>query len=562
MYNKQFELGAFLDGSVPFTQKYDNFVVIFCIAEQKEKADEFCGFVEWRMRLQIIFDIDKKGGSIETHLYPDEEEEEAEDNEEEKGEEVEGQKKEEEEEEESANFRHSNDAEQQPLSSYSSVSESVQNREFPGADFLSHSEEFNGHQKINSAQPSTEGYSIGYPTEPPPAYSSPRNERPGTSTSRMFLGEPARFAVPAPYEMASTSGDVPQEDKADSEEDCAGERTSSASNIRNAIGNSLTFAGGMAAAVLASPSVDDPQLKTSKSSSPRANYGVDSPRGDGHRQNSARVVQGARTVAELQQRGQTARARSAKGRNAELSDQQPKKENGLPQFPISAELKALFGHIEEYVAERVDIGPTWKPFQIDYIPAVGDVDPFIKVPRPDDNDVLLLGLAVLDEPATQQSDSAIVDLRLHQMAGNSSADVPVKKLSRADKNAHQIDRWVQSVKELRRTKAPTRVVYGKPMPSIEALMQEWPPEVEQKLKDIKLLLNANLDADLEDFVDLCLGLADIPVHKSRLESLHVLFSLYAEFRASQHFRNMALDRETDGAERAPSTNIDQFVVPE
>uniref|UniRef100_A0A183C885 FSA_C domain-containing protein n=1 Tax=Globodera pallida TaxID=36090 RepID=A0A183C885_GLOPA len=40
------------------------------MAEEKELADSFCGFVEWRMRLQIIFDIDKKGGSIETHLNP------------------------------------------------------------------------------------------------------------------------------------------------------------------------------------------------------------------------------------------------------------------------------------------------------------------------------------------------------------------------------------------------------------------------------------------------------------------------------------------------------------
>jgi hypothetical protein len=55
------------------------------------------------------------------------------------------------------------------------------------------------------------------------------------------------------------------------------------------------------------------------------------------------------------------------------------------------------------------------------------------------NDELQLGLAVLDEPAAAQSDPAIVDLRLHQMAGKSgSADAPVKKLSRADKNAHQI----------------------------------------------------------------------------------------------------------------------------
>ena len=103
-----------------------------------------------------------------------------------------------------------------------------------------------------------------------------------------------------------------------------------------------------------------------------------------------------------------------------------------------------------------------RPFQIDYIPAVGDVDPFIKVPRPDEmnpltgadwlfgsfaapiptqspNEELQLGLVVLDEPAASQSDPAIVDLRLHQMAGKSgSADVPVKKLSRADRNAHQI----------------------------------------------------------------------------------------------------------------------------
>ena len=32
------------------------------------------------------------------------------------------------------------------------------------------------------------------------------------------------------------------------------------------------------------------------------------------------------------------------------------------------------------------------------------------------------------------------------------------------------------------------------------------------------------------------ALLDIPIHKSKIESLHVLFSLFVEFKNSQHFR--------------------------
>ncbi|KAL3109724.1 hypothetical protein niasHT_018135 [Heterodera trifolii] len=68
----KFNLGAFLSEPIPFTEKFQNFLVIHCISEQKELADSFCDFVEWRMRLQIIFSIDKKGGgqSVATHLKP------------------------------------------------------------------------------------------------------------------------------------------------------------------------------------------------------------------------------------------------------------------------------------------------------------------------------------------------------------------------------------------------------------------------------------------------------------------------------------------------------------
>ncbi|KAL3095768.1 hypothetical protein niasHT_024064 [Heterodera trifolii] len=70
--NDKFNLGAFLSEPIPFTEKFKNFLVIHCISEQKELSDSFCDFVEWRMRLQIIFSIDKKSGgqSVATHLKP------------------------------------------------------------------------------------------------------------------------------------------------------------------------------------------------------------------------------------------------------------------------------------------------------------------------------------------------------------------------------------------------------------------------------------------------------------------------------------------------------------
>jgi len=51
---------------------------------------------------------------------------------------------------------------------------------------------------------------------------------------------------------------------------------------------------------------------------------------------------------------------------------------------LSNELKELFREIDEFGAERLEIPIVLKPFLLDYIPAVGDVDPFIKIPRIDD----------------------------------------------------------------------------------------------------------------------------------------------------------------------------------
>ena len=52
-----------------------------------------------------------------------------------------------------------------------------------------------------------------------------------------------------------------------------------------------------------------------------------------------------------------------------------------------------------------------KPFIPEYVPAIGDIDAFLKVPRPDGKEDSL-GLIVLDEPSSRQSDPHVLNLQM------------------------------------------------------------------------------------------------------------------------------------------------------
>ena len=52
------------------------------------------------------------------------------------------------------------------------------------------------------------------------------------------------------------------------------------------------------------------------------------------------------------------------------------------------------------------------------------------------------------------------------------------------------------------------------------------------------LPTAELSCDLSTQVDLVSSLLDIPRYKSRIQSLHVLFTLYSAFKSSQHFTQL------------------------
>lgn len=71
-------------------------------------------------------------------------------------------------------------------------------------------------------------------------------------------------------------------------------------------------------------------------------------------------------------------------------------------------------------------------------------------------------------------------------------------------------------------------------------MQEWPQELEQALKDIPFP-GPEIDMHPADYARLVCSMVDIPSHKlannkSVIESLHILFTLFSEFRSNQHFQ--------------------------
>ena len=100
-----------------------------------------------------------------------------------------------------------------------------------------------------------------------------------------------------------------------------------------------------------------------------------------------------------------------------------------------------------------------KCFIPDYIPSIGNIDPFIKVPRPDGKPDEL-GLTVLDEPHSQQSDSTVLEMQLRAVTKKSNLkEMAVACIENAEKDTGRISRWIDNIEELHRSKPPPGVVY-------------------------------------------------------------------------------------------------------
>jgi intraflagellar transport protein 46 len=207
---------------------------------------------------------------------------------------------------------------------------------------------------------------------------------------------------------------------------------------------------------------------------------------------------------------------------------------------VSGEVKELFEYIGRFKPQKIDLDAKIKPFIPDFVPAVGEVDAFLKMPKPD-GQTEDLGITVLDEPALNSEDKTVLELKYVQSKNVvRTAPMDVDAIENADKKPKEIGRWIAAVQDLHKTRPPPTVNYSKTMPDFDKLMEEWHPDMEEALKQISFP-GADIDMHVADYARLVLAMCDIPVHKlgnnkSVVESLHVLFTLFVEFRNNQHFK--------------------------
>jgi intraflagellar transport protein 46 len=202
---------------------------------------------------------------------------------------------------------------------------------------------------------------------------------------------------------------------------------------------------------------------------------------------------------------------------------------------VSSEVEELFTYIQRYKPHTIELDATLKPFIPELIPSIGEVDAFLKMPRPD-GEPMGLGVTCLDEPTMNPSDPSILEFQLRSLSKHQEMEpMEVRFIENAEKNPKEIENWFRRVDELNRTKPAPTVQYTKRMPEIEQLMEIWPRDLEEFLEQNSLPELADLDLDLESYIKVIAALLDVPVHNHLTEPLHLIFTLYSEFRMNHHF---------------------------
>jgi len=162
------------------------------------------------------------------------------------------------------------------------------------------------------------------------------------------------------------------------------------------------------------------------------------------------------------------------------------------------------------------------------------------MPKPDGTEEDL-GITVLDEPALNHVDPSVLEMKyIQKKQTGKKVEISIRSIENAEKNPKDIQNWIKNVAELHEGRPPATVQYTKVMPNFDNLMEVWPPQVENILKQTPFP-GPEIDLSTEDYAKTILAMLDIPVHnlpedKGIIEALHMMFTLYSTFKENQHFQ--------------------------
>eukprot|EP00593_Proboscia_inermis_P016306 CAMPEP_0171327146 /NCGR_PEP_ID=MMETSP0816-20121228/117893_1 /TAXON_ID=420281 /ORGANISM="Proboscia inermis, Strain CCAP1064/1" /LENGTH=449 /DNA_ID=CAMNT_0011826789 /DNA_START=477 /DNA_END=1826 /DNA_ORIENTATION=- len=214
---------------------------------------------------------------------------------------------------------------------------------------------------------------------------------------------------------------------------------------------------------------------------------------------------------------------------------------------VSDDVKELFLYIQRYKPHEIELETTLKCFIPSYIPAIGEPDAFLKMPRPDgmkDG----LGMRVIDEPSATQSDAAVIELQLRASSKKKLVgEMIVRSIENAAKSPIEVEGWIESISQLHRSKPPPQVIYKRSdMPDVDQLMEAWSEddEIHSALSSeesglgvsVAALPDINLDMSVQEYAKVVYVILGIPFDEGMMnQSVHALFTLFTEFQNNQHF---------------------------
>lgn len=297
---------------------------------------------------------------------------------------------------------------------------------------------------------------------------------------------------------------------------------------------------------------------------------------------SVSTLKGNLTALEKIKSSQLSKSKSISNKSFSDSDESEKDAKNVKAFneynpihyqnlDVDSEIKDLFQYIIKYMPQQLTLDYKFKPFTPDYLPGVGDIDAFLKVIPPNptlsgenfDIPEQQLGFAILDEPATIQSDSALLHLQLRADSSVVTEDyknVVVKKVENIQKNRKVIDKWIKDISDLHKSKSSAIIRYAEPMPDIDDLMQEWSEEMESRLNEHGFPMpDSNMSTS--EYLELICDMFQIPFNANKIHSLHLLFCLYAAVKNSKLYQaNIVSDKKIVKKEKQENDVADQLLI--
>lgn len=228
---------------------------------------------------------------------------------------------------------------------------------------------------------------------------------------------------------------------------------------------------------------------------------------------------------------------------------------------VPPEIQQLFDYIGRHTPETITLPTPFAPFIPDFIPAIGEIDAFLKPAHPQQNVMKetdeaenMCGLTVLDEPATRQTDPSVLEIALKAAGKVRSGYTAVRKIENAQKHPKRIGKWIENMTELRKN-APLASTtqsyrYTQKMPDVDRLLQcwseGWTQEAAEEFRYIYEYVNRAVSADkgsqgnsidigTSELLRIICALCDIPVGDRLVDSAHMLFTMVGEFQANAHF---------------------------